>query len=182
MWNKTIYLYIYICIRIHTYTHEYRPFAPSFARLCAYSPSSLSRLSPSAFLFSSMSTLTNCTYPTSPWCEGHRTRICVHNNDGHHSSILMFFPLSLFLSLSLLSSRTIWPTLSCICEEKKKKGKNEEKERRRTRLCRENFITKICRQAHKKRWRKSTHQWTIKIEESFVLRYLYVHLTKGIIN
>jgi hypothetical protein len=70
-------------------------------------------LSPYSPPLSSMSMLTNCTYPTSPWCEGHRTH--THTYIQQWRSSLYSHHVFFLLSLNLLfffhveSHRTIWP-------------------------------------------------------------------------
>lgn len=84
VWNKTIYMN--------------RAYAPSFARLFALSPSLL----PCSPPLSSMSMLTNCTYPILPWCEGHRTHTYTYTQQwrsslfSHHVFFSSFSQSSFF--------------------------------------------------------------------------------------
>ena len=107
--------------------------------------------SPSSPPLSSMSLLTNCTYPISPWCEGHRTRIYsfIHSysNDGHHSSVIMFFFL-LSLKRFFCMSNLVKQSDRHIHEKKQ---------------YRKNFITKICRYQQKNHIHKMSEICQVRI-------------------
>jgi hypothetical protein len=61
-----------------------------------------------------MSMLTNCTYPTSPWCEGHRTHTYTYIQQwrsplfSHH--VFFFFFLSIFPFFCRISSNNLTAT------------------------------------------------------------------------
>lgn len=158
--------YIYICI----HPHECCVSVVSFVRLYSHARSRVLS-SFSHFSFPSMSTLTNCTYSSLPWCEGHRTRIRPYTTmtvitlqfSCVFSFFLSLYPFGFFSLYSLNESpRTIWPAHLYMQRNEEKKWPGNRRN-----------LSKKCRQAQEenlhthilvnKTYKSNNHKISIQI-------------------